>query len=67
LITDKQYAEIVKIVSKPADTKFNNHERGYRRKYQVVANVEKHCLYRREKVVTTYEQVFEIIHEGHIK
>jgi hypothetical protein len=37
LITDKQYADIVKIVSKPVGTKFNNLERGYRRKYQLEA------------------------------
>jgi hypothetical protein len=67
LITDKQCAEIVKIISKPAGTKFNNRERGYRRKYQLDGNVAQRSLYRGGAVVTTYKQVFHIIHEGHEK
>jgi hypothetical protein len=45
LIANKQCAEIVKIVIKPAGSKFDNHERGHRRKYKFQGNVAECCLY----------------------
>jgi hypothetical protein len=67
LATNKQYAEIVKIVCKAAGSKFDNHERGYQRKYKFQGNVAEHCLYRCGAVLTTYEQVLEVILEVHVK
>ena len=37
----------------------------YRRLYSIVGNVEDRCLYRKNKVVTTFEKVFDVILEAH--
>jgi hypothetical protein len=67
LITVRQYSEIVKILFKPPGSMFDNRERGYRRKYQLQGNVAGRCLYLCGAVVTTYEEVFEVIQEAHVK
>jgi len=37
----------------------------YRRLYSIVGNVADRCLYRKNKVVTTFEKVFDVILEAH--
>ena len=66
-MTNDQYNTILQIVKRPTGGKFDNRERAYRRKYQLVGNVAGRSLYRDGLVVTTYEQVFDVIHEAHVK
>jgi hypothetical protein len=39
----------------------------YRRLYSVDGNIAKRCLYRKNKVVTTFEQVSDVILEAHTR
>jgi hypothetical protein len=54
-------------VRRPAGLKFDNHKQGYQRTYKLQGNVTQQCLYREGAVVTTYEQVFEVILEAQWK
>ena len=67
LIDDVMYSEILEVCLRAPGSKFDNRERGYRRKYQVQGNIQRRVLYRGDLAVTTYEQVFDVILEAHNK
>jgi hypothetical protein len=65
LITNENYDRILGIVSAPKEKKESAVIIKYRRLYSIVGNVEKRCLYRQNKVVTTFENLFDVILEAH--
>jgi hypothetical protein len=65
LITNEKYDRILCIVSAPKEKKESALIIKYRRLYSIVGNVERRCLYRQNKVVTTFENVFDVILEAH--
>ncbi len=65
LITDAKYNEIVKLLRTKAKTTERGNTRKLRQTYELVGNVENRCLYRKGKVVTTFERVFDVILEAH--
>jgi hypothetical protein len=67
LITDQKYSEIARIISKPKAKKKNTCILKYHKLYSMTGNVQHRCLYRQNKVVTSYEQVFDVILEAHTK
>ena len=67
LITDEKYQAILDIVRQPKRKKETALMIKYRRLYSVDGNIAKRCLYRKNKVVTTFEQVFDVILEAHTR
>ena len=65
LITDEKYAMIRDIIRTQKGKKEKPIIVKYRRLYSIVGNVEDRCLYRKNKVVTTFEKVFDVILEAH--
>jgi hypothetical protein len=67
LIMDDKYQAILDIVCQPKRKKETALMIKYRRLYSVDGNIAKRCLYRKNKVVTTFEQVFDVILEAHTR
>ncbi len=65
LITNEKYDRILGIVSALKEKKESAVIIKYRRLYSIVGNVERRCLYRQNKVVTTFENLFDVILETH--
>ena len=65
LITNDKYDKILGIISVPKAKKESALIIKYRRLYTIVGNVERRCLYRQNKVVTTFENLFDVILEAH--
>jgi hypothetical protein len=65
LITNEKYDRIKEIIRKPKVKNESAVILKYRRLYSIVGNVERRCLYRQNKVVATFEEVFDIILEAH--
>ena len=67
LITNEKYDMLVNLLRFPPQKGASNTERNYRRRYKLGSNVANRCLYRGDKVVTTLEQVYDVILEAHTK
>lgn len=65
LITDAKYNQILRLLRTKAKTSERGNTRKLRLTYQLVGNVENRCIYRKGKVVTTFERVFDAILEAH--
>jgi len=65
LITNEKYNRILSVVSAPKEKKESALIIKYRRLYSIVGNVERRCLYRQKKVVTTFKNLFDVILEAH--
>jgi hypothetical protein len=65
LITDAKYKEILRLLRTKAKTSERGNTRKLRQTYQLVGNVENQCMYRKGKIVTTFERVFDAILEAH--
>jgi hypothetical protein len=65
LITNEKYDRIKDIIRKPKIKNESAVILKYRLLYSIVGNVERRCLYRQNKVVATFEEVFDIILEAH--
>jgi hypothetical protein len=64
LISDAKYNEILKLLHTKAKTTERGNTRKMHQTYQLACNVENRCLYRKGKVVTTFERVFDVILGG---
>jgi len=67
LITNEKYDKILGIISVPKAKKESALIIKYRRLYTIVGNVERRCLYWQKKVVTTFENLFDVILEAIIE
>jgi hypothetical protein len=65
LIMNEKYDRLLGLVSAPKEKKESALIIKYRRLYSIVGNVERRCLYRQNKVVTTFENLFDVILEAH--
>ncbi len=65
LIPDAKYNDILRVLCTKPKTSERGNTRKMRQAYQLVGNIENRCLYRKGKVVTTFEQVFNAILEAH--
>jgi len=65
LITNEKYDKILGIISVPKAKKESALIIKYRRLYIIVGNVERRCLYQQNKVVTTFENLCDVILEAH--
>jgi hypothetical protein len=61
LITNEKYDWIKNIISQPKGKNESAVILKYWWLYNIVGNVEQRCLYRQNKVVTTFEEVFDVI------
>ena len=71
LISKEKYDEIVQLLRTKREKKEPGRYVKYRATYSLCSNVDGRCLYRKcnkeMKVVSTYENVFDIILEAHVK
>lgn len=67
LISDAKYAQILSIVSHPKQNNEALLHYKYRQQYTVDGNIQGQCLYHNNLVVTTFEQVFDVMLEAHSK
>jgi hypothetical protein len=65
LITDDKYRMIRDIIQTPKQKKEKPIIVKYRRIYTIVGIIDSRCLHRNNKVVTTFDQVFDVIWEAH--
>jgi hypothetical protein len=65
LMTNEKYDQIKDIVSRSKAKHDPSLYFKYRRQYKLIGNIERRCLYRDDKVVTTFEQVFDVLLEAH--
>ncbi len=67
LITQEKYNEVKEALLQPKQPKEAQLIRKWRGQYSVGNNIDGHCLYRDGLVVVTFEEVFDVIREAHIK
>jgi len=67
LITDEKYAQILATLQVEPSKKDSMATRKIRKVYQLSGNVERHCVFRDGKKVTTFESVFDVILAAHRK
>jgi hypothetical protein len=65
LITDAKYIEFLRLLRTKPKTSNRGNTRKMRQTYELVGNVKNRCSYRKGKVVTTFERVFDAILEAH--